>query len=98
MNRPQQTAFKKEKNEFEESVLFWKQQLDIKTPFLELPTDFTRPSATAYRANHVFFSLSTSCCYALKQLSNQLDTSLFTILLATYTTLLFRYTRQEDIV
>jgi amino acid adenylation domain-containing protein len=98
MNRPQQTALKKEKNVFEDSVLFWKQQLDVDTPFLQLPVDFPRSPTTSYRASHAFFSLSTSCFDALKQLSNQLDISLFTILLAAYNTLLFRYTRQEDII
>jgi amino acid adenylation domain-containing protein len=79
-------------------VLFWKQQPNISAPLVELPTDFPRSSTTSCQINHVFFSLSASCGDALKQLSNQLDTTIFTILFSAYNTLLFRYTRQEDIV
>ncbi|MDB4904132.1 MAG: non-ribosomal peptide synthetase [Mucilaginibacter sp.] len=82
----------------EDPVSFWKQELNITSPFLDLPVDFTRSSSTSNQINHVFFSLSASCWDALKQLNDQLDTNLFTILLAAYNTLLFRYTKQEDII
>jgi amino acid adenylation domain-containing protein len=82
----------------EDPVSFWKQELNITSPFLDLPVDFTRSSSTSNQINHVFFSLSALCWDALKQLNDQLDTNLFTILLATYNTLLFRYTKQEEII
>ena len=82
----------------EDPFLFWKLELGITSPFLDLPVDFPRSSATSNRINHVFFSLSDSCWDALKQLNDQPDVDLFTILLAAYNTLLFRYTKQEDII
>ncbi|MDB4904133.1 MAG: non-ribosomal peptide synthase [Mucilaginibacter sp.] len=85
-------------NTSEDSILFWKKQLDNVSPLLALPADFQRSAATSNQINHVFFSFSTSCSDALKQLNNQLDSNLFTILLTAYNTLLFRYTKQEDIV
>lgn len=91
-------ALKKQVNETENPVLFWKQQLDINVPFLGIPTDFPRSATTSDRIDHVSFSLSGSCLNALKQLSKESDTTLFTLFLAAYNLLLFRYTRQEDIV
>src|SRR5260221_2029942 len=82
----------------EDPFLFWKQELGITSTFLDLPVDFPRSSANSNRINHVFFSLSEACWNAFKQLNDQLDVDLFTILLAAYNTLLFRYTKQEDII
>ncbi len=93
-----QTFFENEQEEFENTVLYWKQQLDIDTPFVELPFDFSRSSTTSFKIDHISFSLSSSCKEKLKQLSNRLDTSLFTTLLSAYNTLLHRYTKQENIV
>jgi amino acid adenylation domain-containing protein len=92
------TAPKKQVNETENPILFWKHQLDINVPFLGIPTDFPRSATTSDRIDHVSFSLSASCLDALKQLSKDSDATLFTIFLAAYNLLLFRYTRQEDIV
>ncbi len=82
----------------ENPILFWAQQLDINTPILELPADFPRSPTTSYRIGHVSFLLPDSCYDALEQLDKQLDTKLFTTILAAYNALLFRYTGQEDIV
>ncbi|HEY8780359.1 MAG TPA: amino acid adenylation domain-containing protein [Mucilaginibacter sp.] len=96
MNDLRQTAFKKEGDVVELPVLLGQQHTH--TPFLELPTDFPRSPTTSCRIDHVSFSLSASCCNSLKQLGTQAGTSLCTTLLSIYYTLLFRYTRQEDIV
>jgi amino acid adenylation domain-containing protein len=93
-----QTSFENERETFEIPVLYWKQQLDAGTSFVELRTDFSRSSATSSRIDHIPFSLSSSCRDKLTQLSNCQDTSLFTTLLSAYKALLFRYTKQEDIV
>src|ERR1700729_2284876 len=93
-----QTAFENEQEAFGNSVLYWKQELDSGASFVELPADFLRSSTTSSKIDHISFSLSSSCREKLKQLSNRLDTTLFTTLLSAYNTLLFRYTKQEDIV
>jgi non-ribosomal peptide synthetase component F len=96
MDQPQQTAF--EKDVLEGPVLLGERRSTSNTSFLELPIDFPRSPAILYQVNHVFFSLPSYCWRALKQICNQQNTTPFTALLATYNTLLFRYTKQEDIV
>jgi hypothetical protein len=85
-------------NTSEDSILFWKKQLDNVSPLLDLPVDFPKSAVTSNRINHVFFSFSTSCQSALNQLNDQLDTNIFILLLAAYNTLLFIHTKQEDII
>jgi amino acid adenylation domain-containing protein len=97
MNQTLQTTSENEIDEYENPILFWQRQLDVNIPFLEIPADFPR-STNSYQIEHISFSLSASCQNGLKQLSKQFDTTLFTTLLAAYNTLLFRYTRQEDII
>jgi len=81
----------------ESSVLFWQQEL-ADAPRLELPVDFPRTAITSYRLSRLAFSLPSAYAGLFKQLNRQLETPLFTTLLAAYGTLLFRYTSQEDIV
>ncbi|HEY4322689.1 MAG TPA: amino acid adenylation domain-containing protein [Mucilaginibacter sp.] len=97
MNHLQQEAFEKLKEQFKDSPLSRKLRMETDSPFLEIPTDFPRLAITSFQANHVFFSLSASCSNSLKQLSSKQGVTLFTTLLAAYSTLLFRYTRQEHI-
>ena len=82
----------------ESQLDYWKQHLAGASPLLELPTDRTRPSQLSYRGAKVTFALSQSLNKALKHLSQQAGTSLFMTLLAAFNTLLYRYTKQEDLV
>ncbi|HTB99683.1 MAG TPA: amino acid adenylation domain-containing protein [Ferruginibacter sp.] len=93
-----QTAFEDDQEAFENSVLYWKQQLESNTPFVELSPDFSRSSTTSSKIDQISFSLSSFCRDKLRQLSDCHNTSLFTTLLSAYNTLLYRYTKQEDIV
>ena len=77
---------------------FWRQQLSGVTPHLELPTDFRRPALPSYRGGRVNFDLPAATIAALRQLSRQHDTTLFTTLTAALNILLCRYTGQTDLL
>ncbi|KAB8318928.1 amino acid adenylation domain-containing protein [Tolypothrix campylonemoides VB511288] len=77
---------------------YWKQQLAGATPILELPADRPRPPVQSYRGARQFFVLPQSLSQALHGLSRQEGVTLFMTLLAAFQTLLYRYSRQEDIL
>ncbi|BAZ25556.1 amino acid adenylation domain-containing protein [Kalymmatonema gypsitolerans NIES-4073] len=77
---------------------YWKQELTGATPVLELPTDRPRPPVQSYRGARQFFVLPQSLSQALHGLSRQEGVTLFMTLLAAFQTLLYRYSRQEDIL
>ncbi|BBD64384.1 amino acid adenylation domain-containing protein [Nostoc commune NIES-4072] len=77
---------------------YWKQQLKGELPVLQLPTDRPRPNVTTFTGAKQYFTFSTVLTNALRQLSQQADTTLFMSLLAAFNILLYRYTDQEDIL
>ena len=76
---------------------YWKQQLAGATTVLELPTDKPRPAVQSFQGATTHFQLSPSLTEKLKSLSQQSGCTLFMTLLAAFQTLLYRYSRQEDI-
>ncbi|MBW4632889.1 MAG: amino acid adenylation domain-containing protein [Iphinoe sp. HA4291-MV1] len=77
---------------------YWKQQLAGAPPLLELPTDRPRPAVQTFQGGIEEFQLSWELTLKLKTLSQQSGVTLFMTLLAAFTTLLSRYSGQEDIV
>ncbi|MBN3958493.1 non-ribosomal peptide synthetase [Nostoc sp. NMS8] len=77
---------------------YWKQQLGGELPVLQLPTDHPRPSVTTFAGAKQYFIFSKPLTEALRQLSQQADTTLFMSLLTAFNILLYRYTDQEDIL
>ncbi|WP_407885518.1 condensation domain-containing protein, partial [Scytonema sp. NUACC26] len=77
---------------------YWKQQLKGELPILQLPTDRPRPTITTFAGVKQYFTFSAALTNALRQLSQQADTTLFMSLLAAFNILLYRYTDQEDIL
>ncbi len=82
----------------EKQLAYWKNQLAGAPPRLELPTDFPRPAVQAYRGTHLPVKIDQTLYEELKRLSQEAGTTLFMTLLAAFNVLLFRYSRQEDIV
>jgi amino acid adenylation domain-containing protein len=82
----------------EKQLEYWVEQLGGELPVLDLPA--TRPpnSAPGYRAQTVTAQLSEALSGALKHLSQQEGTTLFTTMLAAFFTLLHRYSGQDDII
>ena len=77
---------------------YWKSQLAGAPETLELPTDFRRPSVLSLKGTTEKAVFPRHLVDRLNELSQQNGVTLFMTLLAAYQTLLYRYTRQEDIV
>jgi amino acid adenylation domain-containing protein len=81
----------------DKQLAYWKQQL-AGAPVLELPTDRPRAQVQSYRAACESLQLSKELSSELKDLSLQLDATMFVTLLAAWETLLHLYSGQSDIV
>ena len=81
----------------EELLAYWTKQLDGVAE-LTLPGDRLPEVASARGGATVWFSLSSELSQAIKALSRREGVTLFMTLLATFKTLLHRYSRQNDIV
>jgi acyl carrier protein len=82
----------------EKQVDYWNHQLNGSPLGLNLRTDRPRTSPQAFRSSAQYFEVNLPLTRKIKLLSQQQEVSLYMTLLAAFTTLLFRYTRQEDIV
>ncbi|QBR31299.1 MULTISPECIES: non-ribosomal peptide synthase/polyketide synthase [Pseudomonas] len=84
--------------ERERQLSYWTAQLgDGDQPLLELPTDRPRPAEQSYRGARRDIPLSLELATALKQLAQRENVTLFALLLASFQTLLHRYSGQADI-
>ncbi len=77
---------------------YWQQQLADAPALLSLPTDRPRPAVQTFSGAHQKFALSFELTKGLIQLSQEQGVTLFMTLLATFDTLLYRYTGQSDIL
>src|SRR2546427_367038 len=83
------------------SLAYWLERLQVPPgeaqPVLALPTDHPRQALARYRAGRHGFELSGATLQALRAQARQQGDTLFTLLLAGWQALLYRYTGQEDI-
>ncbi|MCC5648472.1 amino acid adenylation domain-containing protein [Nostoc sp. XA013] len=79
-------------------LTYWKQQLENAKTILELPTDKPRTQLQTSLGKKYSFTLSPTLSNNLKSLSQQEGATLFMTLLAAFNTLLYHYTKQEDIL
>ncbi|MCM3268071.1 non-ribosomal peptide synthetase [Paenibacillus elgii] len=77
---------------------YWLEQLGGELPILELPTDYARPPARSFSGGTLSFTIDSRQADGLKRLGSQAGATLFMVLLATYTTLLSKYSGQEDMI
>ncbi len=82
----------------EGQIAYWRQQLAGKLPILELPTDRTRPALQSFHGQILFARISPALTDRLRALSRESNVTLFMTLLAVFNVLLYRYTRQEDLI
>ncbi|MBD2293363.1 amino acid adenylation domain-containing protein [Anabaena sphaerica FACHB-251] len=82
----------------EQHLGYWQQQLSGNLPILQLPKDRTRPPIQTFKGAQQKFVIPKNLTEEIKQLSKGEDATLFMTLLATFQTLLYRYTGQEDIL
>src|SRR2546421_5065696 len=77
---------------------YWQQQLQGPLPMLNLPLDRPRPAVQNYRGASHTFELGEELFHQLKALASAAKTTLYTLLLAAFELLLYRYTDQDDIL
>jgi amino acid adenylation domain-containing protein len=87
-----------ESEQGQKQLAYWMQQLGGELPVMDLPTDHPRPMIKTYAGQLQSLWLAPSLIAKLKALSRQENATLFMILLAAFKILLYRYTRQEDII
>ncbi|WP_437884672.1 condensation domain-containing protein, partial [Pseudomonas sp. LRF_L74] len=86
-----------EAGERERQLVYWKEQLGDEQPVLELPLDRPRPSVQSYAGANLEITLDEPLAHSLKQLAKEQGSTLFMLLLASFQTLLHRYSGQSDI-
>ncbi|TBU87893.1 non-ribosomal peptide synthase/polyketide synthase [Phytopseudomonas dryadis] len=86
-----------EAGERERQLSYWKAQLGDEQPVLELPTDRPRPAVQSHAGASLNIELSDELSQSLKRLAQEQGVTLFMLLLASFQTLLHRYSGQDDI-
>ena len=84
--------------ELERELGYWREQLRGAPAVLELPTDRVRPPVQTYRGARQSALIPLKLVEALKTLSRREEVTFFMLLLAAFKTVLYRYTRQTDII
>jgi amino acid adenylation domain-containing protein len=77
---------------------YWKRKLAGAPQLLELPTDRPRPLVPSFRGGRISLLLPNSLTDRLKAVSAEHDSTLFMMFMASYQTLLHRYTGQDDVL
>ncbi|GCF10241.1 non-ribosomal peptide synthetase [Dictyobacter arantiisoli] len=77
---------------------YWQETLSAPLPVLHLPTDHPRPPVQTYHGSSFDLTLPQTLTHRLRALASQEKVTPFTLLLAGYQTLIFRYTNQNDIL
>ncbi|HVG22328.1 MAG TPA: amino acid adenylation domain-containing protein [Blastocatellia bacterium] len=85
-------------NVLETQLSYWRQQLADHPSDLPLPADHPRPSVRSFRGATESFVIPAALTESLKALSQREGATLFMTLIATFKTLLYRYTQSKDIV
>ena len=83
---------------YRRQAAYWTRKL-AGVPFvLEVPTDFPRPPIQNFRGARVYTRYSKRLLDSLRELSRREGVTMFTLALAAYKALLYRYTSQETVL
>ena len=77
---------------------YWTQKLRGSPSTIDLPRDHQRPPVQSFRGGRQKLDIGSELLERLKDLGRVHGTSLFSVLLTAINVLLFRYSRQDDIV
>nr|ALT22102.1 nonribosomal peptide synthetase [Anabaena sp. XPORK13A] len=81
-----------------EQIKYWQEHLKNSPSLLQLPTDKPRPSIMTFNGKSQQLIINEEIREKLQLLSRETGTTLFMTLLAVFSTLLYRYSYQEDIL
>ena len=84
--------------DLDSQLSYWKRQLAGELPVLELPADRPRPRVQTHDGARQSFVLSAAATGGVKLFSQREGVTVFMTLLAVFKTLLYRLTRQADII
>ncbi|WP_148053314.1 condensation domain-containing protein, partial [Pseudomonas frederiksbergensis] len=76
---------------------YWTGVLGGEQPLLELPTDRPRPARQSFAGARLAIDLPPLLSQQLRQLAQREGSTLFMVLLASFQSLLHRYSNQSDI-
>ncbi|HEX6976613.1 MAG TPA: AMP-binding protein, partial [Vicinamibacterales bacterium] len=77
---------------------FWKERLAEPRAQLDLPADRPRPAIQTYNGGSVRFDIDPALSTRLRELAREQDVTPYHLLLAAFLVLLYRWTRQDDLV
>ncbi|WP_338486975.1 amino acid adenylation domain-containing protein [Pseudomonas trivialis] len=86
-----------EAGEKERQLAYWREMLGGEQSVLELPFDRPRPAVQSHQGARLALELAPELTEGLKALARQQGVTLFMLLLASFQTLLHRYSGQEEI-
>ncbi|MGB9943784.1 surfactin non-ribosomal peptide synthetase SrfAA [Bacillus subtilis] len=76
----------------------WLEELDGELPVLTLPTDYSRPAVQTFEGDRIAFSLEAGKADALRRFAKETDSTLYMVLLASYSAFLSKLSGQDDII
>lgn len=82
----------------EGELSYWRKKLEGRPGALELPADRRRPAMQAFEGSVYDFRVPAAVASALKSLAQEEGASVYMVLLAVFKVLLYRLTRQSDIL
>lgn len=82
---------------YEKQLEYWSRQLAAAPALLALPTDHPRPLKQSYRGANIPLVINAELTNRLKILAQQQGATLYTVLMAAWQILLYRYSGQDDI-
>lgn len=84
----------------EEQMPYWKKLFDDgkDVPVLNLPTDYSRPVMKNFEGSTLIQELDSELTQGLYDLCAKSGTTLYMVMLAAYSSLLYRYTSQQDLI
>jgi len=86
-----------ETTEKDESVAFWKENLNGCSPVLNFPYDFSRKEQSTARGAVEPFQISRDLSEKLRQISREEKSSLFTTMMAGFGVLMNKYSAEDDL-
>lgn len=80
----------------QDQIAYWKEQLKDIPDLIDLPTDHPRPAFQTANGSTYSFIIDPELSRSIDQLVTKFDVTRFMFLVATFQTLLYRYSGQED--
>ncbi|MBE7122186.1 amino acid adenylation domain-containing protein [Bacillus cereus] len=87
-----------ERGELVEAECYWLKRFEGDLPILNMPTDYPRPPIQTFTGNQVTYRMDYEHLERIKSLAQELDATLFMVLLSAVGAFLSRMSGQQDIV